>query len=111
MAVFVSSALVLLIVISILSVLIFSKQRVIKSRTRKFSLAKFSIFKGRTTNLFLQECYKVFIGGKALLILIAFAVITAVSYSPISESCQQTRFITSSICLNLRANTLPKNRK
>ena len=86
MAVFVSSALVLLIVISILSVLIFSKQRVIKSRTRKFSLAKFSIFKGRTTNLFLQECYKVFIGGKALLILIAFAVITAVSYSPISES-------------------------
>lgn len=86
MAVFVSSALVLLIVISILSVLIFSKQRVIKSRTRKFSLVKFSIFKGRTTNLFLQECYKVFIGGKALLILIAFAVITAVSYSPISES-------------------------
>ena len=86
MAVFAGSALVLLIVISILSVLIFSKQRVIKSRTRKFSLTKFSIFKGRTTNLFLQECYKVFIGGKALLILIAFAVITAVSYSPISES-------------------------
>ena len=86
MAVFVGSALVLLIVISILSVLIFSKQRVIRSRTKKFSLAKFSIFKGRTTNLFLQECYKVFIGGKALLILIAFAVITAVSYSPISES-------------------------
>lgn len=86
MAVFVGSALVLLIVISILTVLIFSKQRVIKSRTRKFSLARFTIFKGRTTNLFLQECYKVFIGGKALLILIAFAVITAVSYSPISES-------------------------
>lgn len=86
MAVFVGSAIVLLLILSILSVLIFSKQRVIKSRTRKFSLAKFSIFKGRTTNLFLQECYKVFIGGKALLILIAFAVITAVSYSPISES-------------------------
>ena len=83
MAVFVSSAIVLLFVISML---IFSKQRVIKSRTRKFSLARFTIFKGRTTNLFLQECYKVFIGGKALLILMAFAIITAVSYSPISES-------------------------
>lgn len=86
MSVFVISVIVLLTVLSIVSVMIFSKQRVIKSRTRKFSLAKFSIFKGRTTNLFFQECYKVFIGGKALLILIAFAVIIAVSYSPISES-------------------------
>ena len=70
MSVFVISVIVLLTVLSIVSVMIFSKQRVIKSRTRKFSLAKFSIFKGRTTNLFFQECYKVFIGGKALLILI-----------------------------------------
>ena len=71
-----------------------------KSRTRKFSLAKFKHFsKGRTTNLFLQECYKVFIGGKALLILIAFAVHHhSFIFSYQRAFRQQTRFITSSIC-------------
>lgn len=84
--VFAISIAVLLIAFSVISVVIFSKQRVMKSRTKKFSLAKFSIFKGRTTNLFLQECYKILIGGKALFILIAFAVVTFVTYEPIRES-------------------------
>lgn len=86
MAVFSVSIAVMLIAFSVIAVLIFSKQRVLKSRTRKFSLAKFSIFKGRTTNLFLQECYKIFIGGKALLILIVFAAATFLAYEPIRES-------------------------
>lgn len=86
MAVFSISIAVMLVAFSVIAVLIFSKQRVLKSRTKKFSLAKFSIFKGRTTNLFLQECYKIFIGGKALLILIVFAAATFLAYEPIRES-------------------------
>ena len=84
--VFAISVAVLLTVFSILSVIIYGKQRVIKSRTKRISLEKLNIFKGRNTSLFLQECYKIFIGGKALFILIAFAVFTYVSYDPMSES-------------------------
>jgi hypothetical protein len=84
--VFVISVAVLLIVFSVISVVIFSKQRVLKSRTKRFSLAKISILKGRNTSLFLQECYKIFIGGKALPILIAFALAVGFTYEPIKES-------------------------
>jgi hypothetical protein len=34
----------------------------------------------------LQECYKIFIGGKALLILVAFALAVGFTYEPIKES-------------------------
>lgn len=83
--VFVISAAVLLIAFSVLAVLIYSRQKAIKSRTKRPSLEKFSIFKGRNTSLFLQECYKIFIGGKVLFILIAFALFTYISYEPMSE--------------------------
>ncbi|WP_124100959.1 hypothetical protein [Ruminococcus sp. Marseille-P6503] len=84
-AVFVISAAVLLIGFSAISVLVFSKQRVLKSRSKKFSLEKINIFKGRTTNLFLQECYKIFIGGKALIILAVFAAVVGLTYEPEKE--------------------------
>lgn len=90
MVVFIISVAVLLIVFSVISVLIFSKQRVLKSRAKKFGLAKINIFKGRNTNLFLQECYKIFIGGKALIILLVFAVAVVVTYEPINESFSST---------------------
>lgn len=86
MLVFIISIAVLLIAFSVISVLIFSKQKVLKSRTKKFSLAKINVFKGRSTNLFLQECYKIFIGGKALIILIIFAAAVGLTYEPINES-------------------------
>lgn len=85
-AVFIITIAVLLIALSVISVIIFSKQKVLKSRTKKFSLGKINIYKGRNTNLFFHECYKIFIGGKALLILIAFSVITVVAYEPMRES-------------------------
>lgn len=81
--VFVISVAVLLVAFSVLSVVIFSKQRPIKNRTKKLS---FVVFKGRTTNLFFQECYKIFIGGKVLPVLLAFAIFTIVSYTPMTES-------------------------
>ncbi|MDO4945302.1 MAG: hypothetical protein Q4E74_08915 [Ruminococcus sp.] len=86
MAVFIISIFVLLIAFSVIAVLIFSKQRVLKNRTKKFSFAKIIIFKGRNTNLFLQECYKTFIGGKALIILLVFAAAVGLTYEPINES-------------------------
>ena len=83
--VFLISIIILLIIFSILSVYVFSHQRIIKSRSTRSIISKFRIFKGRNTNLFLQECYKIFIGGKALLILIAFAVAVVITYEPMKE--------------------------
>lgn len=83
--VFLISIIILLIVFSILSVYVFSNQSIIKSRSTRSIISKFRIFKGRNTNLFLQECYKIFIGGKALLILIAFAVAVVITYEPMKE--------------------------
>ena len=81
-AVFVISAMLLLLSFSILAVIFYARQSVIRNRTKRLS---FSIFKGRNTSLFLQECYKIFIGGKALLILIAFGAFVWFSYTPINE--------------------------
>lgn len=85
MAVFIVSTAVLLIAFSVVSVTVFSKKRVFRSRTKIFSFQKLNPFKGKGTNLFLHECWKVFIGGKALLILIVFAATVVVTYEPISE--------------------------
>ena len=88
--VFKISLAVLLTAFSVLSVIIYSKKLVIKNRTKGISLKKFSIFKGRNTSLFLQECYKIFICGKAMFILIAFALFTYISYMPMNESFANT---------------------
>ena len=81
-AVFVISVILLLLTFSILAVIFYSRQSVIRNRTKRIS---FSIFKGRNTSLFLQECYKLFIGGKVLFILLAFGVFVWFSYTPINE--------------------------
>ena len=81
-AVFVISAMLLLLSFSILAVISYARQSVIRNRTKRLS---FSIFKGRNTSLFLQECYKIFICGKVLFILIAFGAFVWFSYTPINE--------------------------
>lgn len=84
--VFTASVFVLVLAFSVFSVIAFAKQTIIKSRTKKFDFRRISVFKGRTANLFLQECYKIFIMGKALPILIVFAAAVGITYQPISES-------------------------
>lgn len=84
--VFFVSIIILLVILSLISVYVFSKQRTIKNRTNYFNFLKIGFLKGKSTNLFLQECYKVFIGGKALLILIVFAFVVGITYEPIKES-------------------------
>ena len=81
-AVFVVSVGVLLLTFSILAVVFFARQSVIRNRSRRLSL---SFFRGRSTSLFLHECFKVFIGGKVLLILLAFGAFVWFSYTPINE--------------------------
>ena len=81
-AVFVISVMLLLLSFSILAVIFYARQSVIRNRTKRLSI---SIFKGRNTSLFLQECYKIFICGNALLILIAFGAFVWFSYTPINE--------------------------
>ena len=80
--VFVISVILFLLTFSVLSIVFYAKQAVIRNRTKRFT---FSIFKGRSTSLFLQECYKVFVGGRVLLILLAFGAFVWVSYTPINE--------------------------
>lgn len=81
-SVFVISVIVMLLTFSMLSVVFFARQNVIKNRSRRLS---FSIFKGRSTSLFLHECYKIFICGRVLFILLAFGAFVWFSYSPINE--------------------------
>lgn len=83
--IFIISVIILLIVFSVTSVMIFTKQRTIKSRTSKIKLSKISIIKGKSVNLFAHECYKIFIGGKVLLILLAFAGVISFTYQPMKE--------------------------
>ena len=81
-AIFIISVTLFILAFSILAVISYARQSVIRNRTKRLS---FSIFKGRNTSLFLQECYKIFIGGKALLILLAFGAFVWFSYTPINE--------------------------
>lgn len=85
-AVFTASVLALVIAFSVISVITFSKQTTIKSCFKKISFKRFSLFRGRNVSLFLHECYKVFIMGKALPILVAFAAAVIITYKPINES-------------------------
>ena len=81
-SVFAIAVVVLLLTISIISVVCYANQSVIRNRTKRLSI---SIFKGRNTSLFLQECYKIFICGKVLMILFAFGAFVWFSYTPINE--------------------------
>lgn len=81
-AVFAITLAFLILTFSILSVIAFSKQTVIRSRSKRLT---FTLLKGRHASLFLHECYKVFIGGKVLFILLAFGVFVWFSYAPINE--------------------------
>lgn len=81
-AVFAVAVILLLLTFSILSIVFFGRQNVIRSRAKRLS---FVLLKGRSTSLFLQECYKIFIGGKVLLILLAFGAFVWFSYTPVNE--------------------------
>jgi len=81
-AVFAITLAFLLLTFSILSVIAFSKQTVIRSRSSRLT---FTLLKGSHASLFLHECYKIFIGGKVLFILIAFGGFVWFSYTPINE--------------------------
>ena len=81
-SVFAIAVVVLLLTISIISVVCYANQSVIRNRTKRLSI---SIFKGKNTSLFLQECYKIFICGKVLFILIAFGAFVWFSYTPIND--------------------------
>ena len=79
---FISSGL-LLFIFSAGAVYFFSTKRVIASRAKRLDI---NFFKGRHTGLFLHECYKVFIGGKVLLILLAFGAFVYMTYAPVKET-------------------------
>lgn len=85
-AVFTASVFVLVLAFSVISAAAFSKLTTIKSCSKKIGLKRISVFGGRTVNLFLQECYKIFIMGKVLPILIVFAAIVGITYNQINES-------------------------
>ncbi|MBR6336199.1 MAG: hypothetical protein IKR76_00545 [Ruminococcus sp.] len=80
--VFFTSLGVMTAVFSVLSVYAFSHTAVIKSNTKRRT---FALFKGRHTGLFLHECYKVFICGKVLPILLVFAAFIYAIYTPVKE--------------------------
>ncbi|MBD5130044.1 MAG: hypothetical protein HDT43_08980 [Ruminococcaceae bacterium] len=72
------------VLFSAAAVVAFSKRSAIKtSRTR---LPRANLFAGRTTKIFPHECYKIFIGEKALFILFAFFALTMLFYKPMRES-------------------------
>ncbi|MCD7742417.1 MAG: hypothetical protein LUI06_09455 [Ruminococcus sp.] len=84
--VFLVSALLLIILLSTLSIIVFDKKSVLRAKSRHNYLTRLNPFKGRSTSLILHECYKIFIGGKAGIILLAFLIITIVTYKPMSET-------------------------
>lgn len=84
--VFVISAAVLLNLFSIFSVVVFTKQKAVKSRADKKFFEKINPFRGRNTSIFLHECYKIFIIGKVLPMLAVFAFAVVFFYHPMSET-------------------------
>lgn len=82
-SVFFISAVLFLSAFSAAAVVSFARKRVITSRTKRLS---FTLLKGRHTGLFAHECYKVFIGGKVLMILLAFGAFVYITYTPVKET-------------------------
>lgn len=83
--VFLMSVILLSAAFSLLSIIAFSKLGGIRNASKKMPFKNIFSFGGKTVNLFFHECYKIFIVGKALFILIAFASITVLTYTPINE--------------------------
>lgn len=78
---------------TLISINVFCKQKALSSKTTPISerlklsinFNKIPIFTYKTTSIFRHESYKVFIGGRVLLILIVFLAIKLYSYQPLSE--------------------------
>lgn len=84
--VFTVTVTVLLVALSATSVLLFQKQKLYNISKKSFLFAGLTFSRGSHTSLFLHECYKVFISGKVLFILIAFSVLTFITYTPMEET-------------------------
>lgn len=88
--VFIAGTLFTIVLCSVLSVIIFGIQKKTMMKNRlSFVAEKFRfVVAYRTSSIFIHECYKIFIGGKTLLILIAFGAISLYTYTPIKEEFQ-----------------------
>ena len=81
-----------IILLSLISINIFCKQKAISSKTSILSnkirlyLSKTPFFTYKTTSVFRHESYKVFIGGKVLIILLVFMGIGIYTYAPLTEN-------------------------
>lgn len=81
-----------IVLLSLISINIFCKQKAISSKTSILSnrisphLSKIPFFTHKTTSVFRHESYKVFIGGKVLIILLVFIGIGIYTYEPLSEN-------------------------
>lgn len=84
--VFIISASILLLAFSVISVVVFARQKSVQSRSRFLSKIHINILRGRTTNVFFHELYKIFIGGKVLFILLAFGFVVWYTYAPMQEN-------------------------
>lgn len=86
--IFIIVSIVMLLIFSYLAIVIFSEQKEISNSSNKISL-RFKFFKTyRTTKIFPHECYKAFISGKVLLILILFGLTVFYTYKPIQQDFQ-----------------------
>ena len=86
--VFIIFLLVLLLVFSYLSIVIFSEQKEANNISKKFFIKLMFIKTYKTTSIFSHECYKTFISGKSLLIIFAFGLIAFCTYKPIVQDYQ-----------------------
>lgn len=75
----------LLAVLSVLSIVIYSKQRVQSSKSRLLRIFSLISLKGRHVCVFAHECYKLFISGRVLIFLLAFVCIQVLCYKPVNE--------------------------
>lgn len=81
-----------IVLLSLISINIFCKQKVISSKTSTLSkrirpyLSKIPFFTYKTTSVFRHESYKVFIGGKVLIMLLVFIGIGIYTYKPLTEN-------------------------
>lgn len=86
--VFIIVSIVMLLIFSYLAVVIFSEQKEISNSSNKISL-RFKFLKSyKTTKILPHECYKTFISGKVLLILILFGLTIFFTYKPIQQDFQ-----------------------
>lgn len=81
-----------IILLSLVSIKLFCKQKAIISKTNILAnrirpyLTSIPFFTYKTTSVFRHEGYKIFIGGKVLIILLVFMGIGIYTYAPLTES-------------------------